>query len=84
MPKNKEWKFESAQLNLATMVKAVHDLDCVVCPFLKVKGGHGHLVVRCHHPGLCVPVRIKIQKGKVFSWCPRRKALEEELRKHGN
>ena len=73
-------KFETEALNKATMVKEVHDLDCLVCPHLKIKGGGGSkgrrgLIVRCHHPALCVPVRVELQFGKVPKWCPRSKAM---------
>ena len=73
-------KSETEALNLATMVKDVHDLDCVVCPFLKVRGGKGHIIIRCHHPDLCVPVRMRTQLGEVFPWCPRRKTMEKALK----
>ena len=70
-------KFETEALNKATMVKEVHDLDCLVCPHLKIKGGGGRhqLVVRCHHPALCVPVRFDMQLSRVPKWCPRSKAM---------
>lgn len=68
-------KFETEALNLATRVKEVHDIDCVVCPCLRVKGGKREIVVHCNHPALSVPIRIRKQFGGIPKWCPRRKAM---------
>lgn len=72
-------EFEHKQLDYAAMLGELHNLDCTVCPFLKVKGGHGHIVIHCHHPALSVPVRLKGQLDEVLRWCPRRKMLEEKI-----
>lgn len=69
-------KFETEALNRATMVRGVHDLDCVVCPCLKVTGGKHGIVVHCNHPALCMPVHLNTQFGsKPPKWCPRLKAM---------
>jgi hypothetical protein len=72
-------KFETEALNKATMVKGLHDLDCIVCPYLKVVGGH-QLLVRCHHPALCVPIRRTEQLSTVPKWCPRKRAMLRDMK----
>lgn len=68
-------KFETEWLDKATMVRELRDLDCMVCPSFKIKGGVRGVEFRCNHPALCVPVRFKGQLGAVPRWCPRKKAI---------
>jgi hypothetical protein len=72
-------EFERKRLNYAAKVREAHNLDCIVCPFLKVKGGRHDIVIRCHHPALSIPIRLRKVLIKVPKWCPRRKVLEGEL-----
>lgn len=73
------FEFERKQLDYAAMLRELHNLDCSVCPFLKVKGGYGHIVIHCHYPALSIPVRLRGQLGKIPKWCPRGKILEGAL-----
>lgn len=70
---------EFRQLNLMTMVTALTDLDCLVCPMLKIKGGQRDITLRCSHPDMPVQVRLRKQLGEVPKWCPRRKVMLKEL-----
>jgi hypothetical protein len=72
-------KFETKALNKATMVKGLHDLDCLVCPCLKVRGGRRGIEFRCGHSALLVRVRIRGQLGVVPDWCPRKKAMLRDM-----
>lgn len=74
-------KSETEWFDKATMVKEVSDLDCLVCPSLKVRGGRRGVELRCGHPDLLVRVRIRGQLGAVPVWCPRRKHLLKLMEK---
>ena len=68
-------KFEAEALNKATMVKEIHDLDCVVCPYLRVTGGKHGVKFHCIYRSFCVPVRLTRQLSGVPEWCPRKKMM---------
>ena len=75
-------KGETIGYKVARLTKELDDLDCLVCPDLKLKGTGKGLEWRCSNEDLLVtPIRIRGDLRLLPIWCPRAKALKLEIKK---
>lgn len=76
-------KKETIGYKVAQLTKELDNLDCIVCPDLKLKGTGRGIVWHCANEDLLVCVRTKRYSGGLPAWCPRAKALKRTLKELG-
>lgn len=73
-------KGETKGYEVAQLARELDNLDCLVCPDLKLKGTRRGLVWHCAHEDLLIRMRLRGNLELLPVWCPRAKALKRELK----